>query len=191
MNKLLIASAVAAPMVLATGVTGGYFAARQAEANEIPEGFVRVLDVTPASKVVQIPVSNRECRQVPVTRTVVREREKTGWKHASTGLGAVIGVAIGNQIGSGGGRDAARIGGAVIGGKAGHDIYKNTHKPVTQQVTTYQTRCKTVTSYRSDTKDDGFDVAFEARGGQTGTVRVPTQPIGLFMPEPKGSFQAI
>lgn len=191
MNKLLIAGAVAAPMVLATGVTGGYFAAKNAEANEIPEGFVRVLNVQPASKVVQVPVSSRECREVPVTRTVIRERESTGWKHASTGLGAVIGVAIGNQIGSGRGRDVARIGGAVIGGKAGHDIYKNTHKPVKQQVTSYETRCKTVTSYRSETKDDGFDVTFEQRGGATGTVRTPTQPIGLFMPAPQGSFQSI
>ncbi len=189
MNKLLIAGAVAAPLMLGTGLTGGYFAARHAEASEIPEGFVRVLNVQPASKVV--PVSNQECRKVPVTRTVVRERESEGWKHASTGLGAVIGVAIGNQIGHGSGRDAARIGGAVIGGKAGHDIYKNTHKPETERVTTYQTRCKTVTSYRSQTKDDGFDVTFEQRGGATGTVRTPTQPIGLFMPAPQGGFQSI
>lgn len=191
MNKLLIAGAVAAPLMLGTGLTGGYFAARHAEASEIPEGFVRVLNVQPASKVVQVPVSNQECRKVPVTRTVVRERESEGWKHASTGLGAVIGVAIGNQIGHGSGRDAARIGGAVIGGKAGHDIYKNTHKPETERVTTYQTRCKTVTSYRSQTKDDGFDVTFEQRGGATGTVRTPTQPIGLFMPAPQGGFQSI
>lgn len=184
MNKLLIAGALAAPLVLGTGVTGGYLAARQAEASDIPDGYARVLDVQPAFKTVQVPVNSRECREVPVTRTVERERESTGWKHASTAAGAVLGVVVGNQIGSGRGRDAARIGGAVIGGKAGHDIYKRTHEPVTEQVTTYETRCKTVTSYNSQSKEDGFDVTFEQNGGQTGTVRMPTQPIGLYIPVP-------
>lgn len=187
MNKLLIAGAVAAPLVLGSGITGGYFAARHAEASDIPDGYARVLNVQPAFKTVNVPVNSRECREVPVTRTIERERESTGWKHASTAAGAVLGVVVGNQIGSGRGRDVARVGGAVIGGKAGHDIYKNTHKPMKEQVTTYETRCKTVTSYNSQTKDDGFDVTFEQKGGQTGTVRMPTQPIGLFIPVPANS----
>ncbi len=189
MNKLLIAGAVAAPLVLGTGVTGGYFAARHAEASDIPDGYARVLNVQPATKTIQVPVSSRECREVPVTRTVVRETESEGWKHASTAAGAIIGVVIGNQIGSGRGRDVARVGGAVIGGKAGHDIYKSTHKPETTQVTSFETRCKTVISYKSQTRDDGFDVTFEQKDGQTGTVRMPTQPIGLYIPAPANSSQ--
>ncbi|MDX1496501.1 MAG: glycine zipper 2TM domain-containing protein [Salinisphaeraceae bacterium] len=177
MNNLLIAGAVAAPLIAGSAV-GGYALYQDQQEEDNRARIVSVAEVTTVEKV---PVSRQECWKEKVVKVEKKETESAGWKLGSTVLGAAIGGAIGHQIGDGRGQDVATVAGAAIGGKIGHDVYKEEHKPKRVEKVTYEPRCKTVTDYKSVEKPNGYDVTYEYKG-QTYTTHMDEAPQGEYIP---------
>lgn len=177
MNNLLIAGAVAAPLVAGSAV-GGYqlYQNQQAENNR-----ARIIEVAEVTTLEKVPVNRQECWKERVVKVEKKETESAGWKLGSTVLGAAIGGALGNQVGGGRGKDVATVAGAAIGGKIGHDVYKEGHKPERVEKVTYEPRCKTVTDYESVEKPNGFDVTYEYKG-QVYTTHMDEAPQGEYIP---------
>lgn len=181
MNKLMIAAAVAAPLVATAGAVGGYQYKVNSEATDIPEGYARVLSAEPVVKEIRIAEPRQSCWKEKVVTYEKKETGKESWKTGATMLGALIGGAIGHQIGDGRGQDVATVAGAAIGGKVGHDVYKADHKPKTIEHVTYEQRCKTVNDYRTETKVDGYAVTYEYQG-QVYNTEMDTAPESELIP---------
>lgn len=163
MNKLMIAAAVAAPLVATAGAVGGY-KYQQSKENAVPDGYAKVLSVEPIIKEEKVAVPRKECWQEKVVTYEKKETGKESWKVGATALGALIGGAIGHQIGDGRGQDVATVAGAAVGGKIGHDVYKKDHKPKVIEHVNYEQRCKTVNDYRTESRTDGYAVTYEYQG---------------------------
>ena len=177
MNNLLIAGAVAAPLVAGSSAVGGYKLYQDQKAEDSQARIISVAEVTTLEKV---PVSREECWKERVVKVEKKETESAGWKLGSTVLGAAIGGAIGHQVGDGRGQDVATVAGAAIGGKIGHDVYKENHKPKRVEKVTYEPRCKTVTDYKQVEKPNGYDVTYEYQG-QTYTTHMDEAPQGEYL----------
>lgn len=178
MNNLLIAGAIAAPMIAGATAVGGYNLYQE---QQIENSRARVISVAEVTTVEKIPVSRQECWKEKVVKVEYKKQGKESWKVGSTAIGALIGGAIGSQIGSGSGKDVATVAGAAIGGKVGHDVYKKDHKPKRIEKVTYEPRCKTVTDYRTEEKAAGYDVTYEYQG-KTYTTHMDTAPQGEYLP---------
>ncbi len=179
MNNLMIAAAVAAPILATAGAVGSYKYASQK--SDIPEGYARVLSAEPILKEVKVAVPKETCWQEKIVKTEVKKTESEGWKAGSTVLGAVVGGSLGSKVGSGRGKDLATVAGAVVGGKVGHDIYKDQHKPEVKEHVSYEKRCKTVNDYRTETKTQGYAVSYEYNG-QVFNTEMEEAPTGDLMP---------
>lgn len=180
MNKLMMVSALSAPLVAGAAGFGGYsLAQNKAES----DGYAEVVSVLPVNKEVRVAVPNRECRSVPVTYTeYVRDTSDTGRNVAT---GSVIGGVIGNQVFRGKNQTAATVAGAAIGGYVGYERAKSRNRdyqPV--QKVRYEQQCSTNTSYRTETKADGYDVTYRYNG-QFFTTRMDTPPPSRFPVAPQ------
>lgn len=178
MSKLLIAGAIAAPLVAGATAVGGYSLYQE---QQLENSRARILSVAEVTTLEKIPVSRQECWKEKVVKVEYKKTEDGGWKAGSTLLGAVIGGAIGHQIGDGRGQDVATVAGAAIGGKVGHDVYKDRHQPKRVEKVSYEPRCKTVTDYRTEEKPAGYDVTYEYQG-KTYTTHMDEAPQGEYLP---------
>lgn len=176
MNKLMMATALSAPLVAGAAGFGGYSLAQQKAQSD---GYAEVVSVLPVSKNVRVNDPQRECRSVPVTHTSY-QRGETSDTGRNVATGSVIGGVIGNQVFRGKNQSAATVAGAAIGGYMGYERAKSRNNNVTPvQTVTYEERCSTVNHYRTETKADGFDVTYRYNG-QFFTTRMETPPPARF-----------
>lgn len=137
--------------------------------------YAKVVDVQPVTEIVQVPVQQQVCREVPVQRRVAEYRSP-----APAIFGAVLGGFIGNQIsrshghgyrhgkrrGHGYGhhdnRVAATVAGAVIGGAIATGVqYRKYPARYYSGVTQV---CSTETSWRTEESVVAWDVSYRYRG---------------------------
>lgn len=178
MSKILIAGALAAPLVVGAAGFGGYKIAQNQAPLAENDGFAELIAAVPVSKQVQVPTSSRECNTVPVTynQTVQRNRTSTP---TNVIVGGLIGGVIGNQVVNGSKRDAATVVGAAAGGYLGYERAKRRNTPETVQRVRYEERCRTVKGSRSELQPDGYDVTYRYQG-QIYTTRMQTPPPARF-----------
>src|SRR5690349_7470794 len=128
MNKLLITSAIAAPLVVGAGAFGGYKVA-QMQGDATDDGLAELVSAVPTTTSVQVSTPRRECRSVPVHYTTTERRNRSN-ETANVVVGAVIGGALGNVVG-GRNRDKTTIAGALVGGYLGHERAARRNAPRT------------------------------------------------------------
>ncbi len=137
--------------------------------------YAKVVDVQPITEIVQVPVQQQVCREVPVQRRVAEYRSP-----APAIFGAVLGGFIGNQIGRSHGhgnrhgkrhghghghhdnRVAATVAGAVIGGAIASGVqYRKYPARYYNDVTQV---CSTETSWHDEERVVAWDVSYRYRG---------------------------
>jgi len=149
--------------------------------------YAKVIDVQPVTEIVQVPVQQQVCREVPVQRRVAEYRSP-----APAIFGAVLGGFIGNQIGRSHGhgnrhgnrygyrhgyrqgkrhgqghghhdnRVAATVAGAVIGGAIASGVqYRKYPARYYNEVTQV---CSTETSWHDEERVVAWDVSYRYRG---------------------------
>lgn len=106
---------------------------------------------------------------------VVQERlpERDG-NVGGTVAGAIIGGVIGNQVGGGNGRKVATAAGAAAGGYIGNRIDRN-HEGG-KVVDRVERQCHTVTDTSQNSRVVGYEVAYRAPDGSTGSKRMSSKP---------------
>lgn len=181
MNKLMMVSALSAPLVAGAAGFGGYTLAQ----NKVEsDGYAEVVSVLPVTKNVRVAEPHRECRSVPVTYTTY-QRGQTSDTGRNVAVGSVIGGVVGNQVFRGKNQSAATVAGAAIGGYMGYERAKSRNNDVVPvQQTRYEQQCSTTTSYRTEAKADGYDVTYRYNG-QFFTTRMETPPPSRFPVAPQ------
>lgn len=174
MNKLIVASAVAAPLVAGAAGFGGYKFAQQQELQAQNDGFAEVITAVPSISNVQVATPRRECRSVPVTYTETVKNDRTD-STTNTVVGGVIGGVIGNQFGSGHGKTAMTVAGTAVGASIGHARAERLNRPKTVTRTRYEERCSTVKDFHTEQKTNGYDVTYRYQG-QVFTTHMDSMP---------------
>ncbi|MXZ81916.1 MAG: glycine zipper 2TM domain-containing protein [Gammaproteobacteria bacterium] len=127
----------------------------------------RVVKAEPVYRTVQVNTPVEECWQEPV------QVGSEDYSATPAILGAIVGGSVGNEFGKGRGKDVATLAGAILGGSIGHDIEKKNNRQDGRVV--YEQRCRTVDSYRTEERFDGYDVTYEYNGGLY-TARTANHP---------------
>lgn len=178
MNKILIASALAAPLAVGAAGFGGYKLAKGDVQQAESDGYAELIAAVPVSKQVQVPTSSRECNSVPVTYNETVEKERTSTP-TNVIVGGLIGGVIANQAVNGSKRGAATAVGAATGGYLGYRRAKSKNEPEVVQRTRYEERCRTVKGSRTELQQEGYDVTYRYQG-QVFTKRMQTPPPARF-----------
>ncbi len=178
MNKVLIAGALAAPLVVGAAGFGGYKLAQGDLLQAENDGLAELIAAVPVSRQVQVPTSSRECNTVPVTYNETVKTEQTSTP-TNVIVGGLIGGVIANKAVNGSKRGAATAVGAATGGYLGYKRAESINEPKVVQRTRYEERCRTVKGERTDIQQDGYDVTYRFQG-QVYTTRMQTPPPARF-----------
>lgn len=178
MNKVLIASALAAPLAVGAAGFGGYKIAKGDLQQVENDGYAELIAAVPVSTQIEVPTSSRECNSVPVTYNQTIEKERTSTP-TNVIVGGLIGGVIANQAVNGSKRGAATAVGAATGGYLGYRRAQSKNEPEVVQRTRYEERCRTVKGSRTELKQDGYDVTYRYQG-QVYTTRMQTPPPARF-----------
>lgn len=119
--------------------------------------WAQVLQADPVRQQVRIPVETRECRDVEVYRTAVKQRSTTPMI-----LGAIIGGVVGNQFGGGSGRDLMTMAGATLGASVAADHQRQ--QQAARAHPTLERRCELRTDWQVEERIVGWDVTYEIDG---------------------------
>ena len=122
--------------------------------------YATVLDARPLFREVKVSKPIRECWDEPVYHTS-REQMSAGGMLA----GGLIGGIVGHQMGKGRGNKVATAMGTLIGAKIGHQVI-NADVQTERTLAGYEEHCKTHQRVSYEEVLDGYDVAYEYRGGQ-------------------------
>lgn len=132
--------------------------------------YAPVVSSRPIYTQVQVAQPQQVCSSQPVVYN--QPVYGAGNNPAGTLLGGIIGGVIGHQFGGGRGNAVATAVGAVVG--AGMGSQAGRYQGTVQQVS-YEQRCNTVTSYRTEQRVDGYDVTYSYNGRLYNT-RLPYDP---------------
>ncbi len=139
--------------------------------------YARVLKVTPLYRQVQVNVPERQCWDEKVVHHQPG-RSRGGYQSYTPHiLGGVAGGVIGNQFGKGSGNTILTVAGALLGGSLGRDTARH-HRRYSEpgySYTTNETRCETRNSYRTEEREDGYQVKYRYNG-RTYTTRMDYPP---------------
>jgi len=152
-----------------------FFAASLAAANPAlagneygTEGWARVIEAEPVTRIVRKPVQEEVCWQEEVYREVPGYRSRT-----PVVLGAILGGVIGHQFGGGSGRDAMTLAGAALGGTIAKDSQRRNNPR--EFYASLEDRCGINTNWRETEQVIGWDVVYEY-DGETYVTRMQDEP---------------
>ncbi len=140
--------------------------------------YAEVLNVTPLYREVRVSVPEQQCWDEKVVY------QQPGWysggyqSYTPQIIGGVAGGVIGNQFGKGTGNTLMTVAGALLGGSIGRDVsYQNRRYQERgyNSYTTTETRCETRNSYRTEEREDGYQVQYRYNG-RTYSTRMNRAP---------------
>ncbi len=115
----------------------------------------KVINVDPIYTTVRVSVPQQECYQEEV-RTPVNHRHSDG----TAVVGGIIGGVVGHKLGHG--KAGATIAGTILGAAVGKQAGRQ-HDSYSEQVS-YEDRCTTRVSYRTEERIDGYNVTYRYKG---------------------------
>lgn len=136
--------------------------------------YADVVASSPVYREVRINEPRQECWTQPVT---YREREPASNVRSGDGgaiLGGILGAVAGYQFGGGKGKALTTATGALIGAGIGQNHALRHSGPVVERTVDEQ-QCRTVDSFRTEERVDGYDVTYRY-GGQIYHTRMPYDP---------------
>ncbi len=126
----------------------------------------KVVDVEPIYTTVRVSVPHEECYTEEVRRPVYH-RHSDG----AAVVGGIIGGILGNKIGHG--EKGATIAGTLVGAAIAKNA--NRHRDYYEEQVSYEDRCLTRVSYRTEERIDGYHVTYKYKGEEF-TTRMDEHP---------------
>ena len=126
----------------------------------------KVINVEPIYTTVRVSVPQEECYQEEV-RTPVYNNHSNG----TAVVGGVIGGLVGHQLGHG--KKGATIAGTIVGAAIGKNAGRQGDRY--SEHVSYEDRCITRVSYRTEERIDGYNVTYRYKG-EIFTTRMDEHP---------------
>ncbi len=171
MNKLMLASALAVPLMSACAASAGHRGYEYSSGEY--HDYAEVIDVEPIVRQVHVSDPRRECWQEEV-----HYRDYYAGGHNTAGsmiLGGLIGAVIGHQFGHGDDRDTNALAGGIVGTALGHGVASHRWRGRGYDRVEYEERCHTVNDYYSEERVDSYRVTYIYHG-ETFTTQLPYDP---------------
>lgn len=130
------------------------------------DDWALVTRVEPIVRTIEVPVQEEVCWNEEGRRH--RPISSSGYVTGSTIMGGIVGGVIGSQMGRGPGRPFATAAGALVGasiGYTGSSAYSE--GPI---YVSHTQRCRTITSYRTEKRTDGYRIEYRYNGQEYQTT---------------------
>ena len=163
MKKILTTAIISLAIVTSGSALAGH---RYDNDREFFIDEAKVIEVNPIYTTVRVSIPQEECYQEEV-RTPVSHRHSDG----TAVVGGIIGGVVGHKLGHGkaGATIAGTILGAAVGKEAGRD------RDYYSERVSYEDRCTTRVSYRTEERIDGYNVTYRYKG-EVFTTRMDHHP---------------
>jgi uncharacterized protein YcfJ len=115
----------------------------------------KVINVDPIYTTVRVSIPQQECYQEEV-RTPVYNRHSDG----TAVVGGVIGAIVGHRLGHG--KAGATVAGTILGAAVGKEAGR--HGDYYDERVSYEDRCTTHVTYRTEERIDGYNVTYRYKG---------------------------